>query len=131
MEQSLVVRARHLRKSSTDTEQHLWNFLRAKRLNGYKFKRQYIISSYIVDFICIERQLIVELDGSHHMDAIHYDTKRTDYLIDKGYEVLRFWNHDVLQHTDSVLQEIINLLTPSPLPSPPAKNADGEGMFLC
>ena len=114
MEQNLMSRARQLRRNSTDTEQHLWYFLRAKRLNGYKFKRQYIIGNYIVDFICIEHRLIIGLDGSQHMDAIHYDMKRTNYLVDKGYKVLRFWNHDVLQHTDSVLQEIINMLTPSP-----------------
>jgi len=127
MENHLLVRARKLRKNSTDTEQRLWYFLRAKRFNGYKFKRQYIIGNYIVDFICIENKLIIELDGSQHIDAIKYDMKRTNYLIDRGYNVLRFWNNDVLQNTDGVLQEILNVLPPSPSPSPPAKNAGGRG----
>ena len=106
--------AKQLRKNCTHTEQHLWYFLRAKRLNGYKFKRQYVIDNYIVDFICIEHKLVIELDGSQHMDALDYDLKRTNYLNNKGYKVLRFWNHDVLQNTDSVLREILNTLTPSP-----------------
>jgi len=131
MDNHLLVRARKLRKDSTDTEQRLWYFLRAKRFNGYKFKRQYIIGNYIVDFICIEHKLIIELDGSQHMDAIQYDMKRTNYLIDRGYNVLRFWNNDVLQNTDGVLQEILNVLTPSPSPSPPAKSAGGEGTSSC
>jgi len=96
MGKTLLTRAKQLRKNSTDTEQHLWYFLRAKRLNGYKFKRQYVIGDYIVDFVCIERKLIIELDGSQHMDALDYDLKRTDYLVNLGYRVLRFWNHDVL-----------------------------------
>ena len=110
----LLLNAKQLRTHSTDTEQHLWYFLRAKRLSGYKFKRQYIIGRYIVDFICIEAKLVIELDGSQHMDTIDYDQKRTQDLRNKGYRVLRFWDNDVLQSIDSVLQEILNLLTPSP-----------------
>ena len=114
MKANLLLHAKQLRANSTDTEQHLWYFLRAQRLHGYKFKRQYIIDPYIIDFICIKHKLVIELDGSQHMDAVDYDEARTQYLMKKGYQVLRFWNHDVLQNTDNVLQEILNTLTPSP-----------------
>ena len=73
----LLLNAKQLRTHSTDTEQHLWYFLRAKRLSGYKFKRQYIIGRYIVDFICIEAKLVIELDGSQHMG--HYQLRSKMY----------------------------------------------------
>jgi very-short-patch-repair endonuclease len=102
-------RARDLRKSSTDAERHLWYYLRANRL-GFKFKRQVPIGQYIVDFACLEKRLIIELDGSQHMDNQIYDTKRTDWLKAHGFKVLRFWNHDIFQQTASVLEVIMTAL---------------------
>ena len=98
-------RARDLRKHSTDAERHLWYHLRASRL-GFKFKRQVPIGTYIVDFVCIEKRLIIELDGGQHMDNQIYDTKRTDWLMTHEFKVLRFWNNDIFQQTGSVLKVI-------------------------
>jgi len=102
-------RAKNLRKQSTDTEIHLWYYLRANRL-GYKFKRQVPIGNYIVDFVCLEKRLIIELDGGQHSDNQKYDMDRTAWLDERGFEVLRFWNHDVLQQTESVIEIIIQTL---------------------
>jgi very-short-patch-repair endonuclease len=101
--------ARNLRINSTDAEQHLWYNLRANRL-GFKFKRQVPIGTYIVDFVCLERRVIIELDGSQHMDNQVYDTQRTAWLTAHGFKVLRFWNHDVLQQTSSVIEVILMAL---------------------
>ncbi|HAT4674618.1 TPA: endonuclease domain-containing protein, partial [Legionella pneumophila] len=74
------------------------------------FKRQVPIGAYIVDFVYLEKQLVIELDGSQHMDNKIYDTKRTDWLMTNGFKVLRFWNHDVFQQTPSVLEIITSAL---------------------
>ena len=110
MEKStLRQRARDLRKNSTDAERHLWYHLRANRL-GFKFKRQVPIGVYIVDFVCLEKRLIIELDGGQHMDNQIYDTKRTEWLMTHRFKVLRFWNHDFFQQTPSVLEVIMTAL---------------------
>ena len=110
MEKStLRQRARDLRKNSTDAERHLWYHLRANRL-GFKFKRQVPIGAYIVDFVCLEKRLIIELDGGQHMDNQIYDTKRTEWLMAHRFKVLRFWNHDVFQQTPSILEVIMTAL---------------------
>lgn len=88
----------------------MWCFVRNRRLNGNKFVRQYIIEPYIVDFICREKKLIIELDGSHHADAVSYDLERTCYLEGQGYRVLRFWNNEVLNSINSVLERILQSL---------------------
>lgn len=87
----------------------LWFRLRPKRSHGMAFRRQSPIGSYIIDFECRRAQLCVELDGSQHSmtAAIEYDAQRTDWLKSQGYEVLRFTNHDVLKHTDLVIDQII------------------------
>lgn len=102
-------RAKKLRKQSTDTERHLWYNLRANRL-GFKFKRQVPIGIYIVDFVCLEKRLIVELDGGQHLDNQKYDLERTAWLNGRGFNVLRFWNNDVLQQTASVIEKIMQAL---------------------
>ena len=99
-----------LRLNTTDSEKHLWFLLRAKRLNGYKFRRQHLIYPYIVDFICPQKKLIIELDGSQHAEQKIYDEKRTDFLKSKGYKILRFWNNEVIENTEAVLVEILNYL---------------------
>jgi len=102
-------RARDLRKNSTDAERHLWYHLRANRL-VFKFKRQVPIGAYILDFVCLEKRLIIELDGGQHMDNQIYDTMRTELLMAHRFKVLRFWNHDVFQQTPWVLEVIMNAL---------------------
>ena len=102
--------ARDLRKNSTDAEKHLWYNLRANRL-GFKFKRQMPIGAYIVDFVCHEKRVIIELDGGQHMENQAYDMKRTAWLTAYGFKVLRFWNHEVLQQLTAVLEAIIQELS--------------------
>lgn len=105
MSEVLQNRARQLRKNSTIAEQRLWYYLRAKRL-GYKFKRQVPVGSYIVDFICIEKRLIIELDGGQHLEQQAYDAQRTADLAQLGFKVIRFWNHEVLENTLDVVEFI-------------------------
>jgi very-short-patch-repair endonuclease len=103
-------RARQLRKAATDAERHLWRHLRSEQLAGYKFRRQYPIANYIVDFVCIPAHLAIELDGGQHIDAAAYDAHRTQIIEAQGYRVLRFWNDDVLLRTELVLEEIFRHL---------------------
>ena len=104
--------ARNLRKNSTDSERQLWYYLRAKRL-GYKFKRQVPIDYFIVDFVCFEKHLIIELDGGQHQEMRVYDKQRTEALRKKGFQVLRFWNNDVLENIEGVLEAITQALSPA------------------
>ena len=117
--------ARKLRRDMTDAERLLWRHLRNRELLGHKFRRQHAIGGYIADFICIEAKLIVEADGGQHVDHANEDVERTDDLATLGYRVLRFWNDDVLLHTDAVLEVVIKALEahPHPRPSP----ASGRG----
>ncbi|MCF7520957.1 endonuclease domain-containing protein [Neisseria sp. ZJ106] len=101
--------ARNLKRNMTLAEQRLWYSLRDKRLNGMKFRRQQTIGPYIVDFVCMEHKLIVELDGGQHAEQAVYDSKRTEFLNNQGYCVLRFWNNEVLQQTAAVLAKIVEM----------------------
>jgi len=102
-------RARLLRQNATNVERRLWYRLRARSINGFKFVRQEPIGPYVVDFICRERRLIVELDGGQHADNIS-DKKRDKWLVDHGYRVVRFWNTDVLTNMNGVLETILSTL---------------------
>jgi very-short-patch-repair endonuclease len=114
--------ARRLRRDQTDGERVLWFRLRDRRFNGLKFKRQVPIDKYAVDFCCAEARLIIELDGGQH--ATRDETNRSAVLEAMGYLVLRFWNNDVLQNTDGVLEEILSAANrhpqepPHPVPLP-------------
>ena len=112
--------ARALRKRSTDTERKLWHYLRDRQIEGCKFRRQHPIAPYIVDFICIEKRLIVEADGSQHAEQATYDERRTAFLESQGLRVLRFWDNEILNNMNGVLETIrLSLLeTPSPVPNP-------------
>jgi len=99
-------RARIMRSNQTDAEAVLWNALRGRRLMGMKFKRQVPIGNYIVDFLCAEHKLIVEVDGSQHAER-KYDQDRDTALQNRDFKVLRFWNNDVLKKLDSVCDAII------------------------
>jgi len=103
--------ARSLRKNPTDAERHLWNHLRARRLNGFKFRRQRPFGPYVCDFICLEASVVVELDGSQHAEQIVYDMNRDAFFRSYGLRVIRFWNVDVLSKTEIVLETILAALS--------------------
>ncbi len=98
--------ARAMRKDPTDAEAVLWNILCAKRLEGMRFRRQHPIENYIVDFICLEEKLIIEVDGSQHADNV-YDEKRDARLKELGFIVLRFWSDEVATNSDNMAQMIL------------------------
>jgi very-short-patch-repair endonuclease len=107
-------RARQLRRHETDAERKLWMRLRARQLAGAKFRRQQPPGPFVGDFCCLDRKLVVELDGSQHSAGT--DQARTAYLEGYGYTVLRFWDNEVLQNIESVLERIaatLNALTPT------------------
>ena len=109
------------RKSSTDTESRLWLHLKNRNLGGFKFRRQHPIPPYIADFVCLEQKLVVELDGGQHAEQTARDAERTAWLESKGFRLIRFWNNDVLEQTEVVLEEILRQLSaphPNPLPVP-------------
>jgi adenine-specific DNA-methyltransferase len=121
------VRARELRRDSTDAERALWQDLRGRRFEGFRFRRQRPIGAFIVDFVCLERQLVIELDGDQHAEQIEYDRQRTAALERLGYQVLRFWNVDVLRSRVNVLDTIDRLLRPDPHPNPLPQAGEGAG----
>ena len=94
--------ARGLRKNMTDAEISLWQRIRKDRLNGYRFYRQRVIGNYIVDFCSPRRKLVIEVDGSQHIDRREYDAERTEFLELMGYQVLRFWNNEIMNNIDVV-----------------------------
>jgi very-short-patch-repair endonuclease len=104
-------RARQLRARQTEAERRLWFLLRDRRLNGAKFRRQVPIGNYIVDFVCQEAKLVVELDGGQHADQVAYDTARSEWLGGVGYRVLRIWNNEIFENEEGVLTAIYNELS--------------------
>jgi very-short-patch-repair endonuclease len=102
--------ARRLRKSMTDAERELWRHLRKRQIGGFRFRRQHPAGPYIVDFICVETGLIVEVDGGQH-NEIAFDAIRDEKLKGMGFCIQRFWNSDVLERIDAVLSDILSALT--------------------
>jgi very-short-patch-repair endonuclease len=115
--------AKVLRKNFTDTERLLWKYLRAKQMQGCKFRRQEPISSYIVDFVCQENRIVIEVDRGQHSTEKERDNERDKWLEGKGYKVLRFWNNEVLANTEVVLDRIRDCLNHPPL-TPPLKGGE-------
>ena len=105
-----IRRARQLRGNSTNAERLLWSKLRDRRLMGLKFRRQRPMGPYILDFLCVERKLVIELDGGQHQQRIEYDGRRTRWLRSRAYTVLRFWNNEVLEDIDAVIDSILLVL---------------------
>jgi very-short-patch-repair endonuclease len=105
---TLLANAKILRKKSTPSEIKLWNCLRARRFMGLKFRRQCPLGPYIVDFVCVEKKLIIELDGGQHNEDTQqdYDKRRTEFLNGLGFNVIRFWNNEVLLQFDTVMEQI-------------------------
>ena len=108
---NIRVRARRLRRDQTNAEQALWARLRDRQLCGAKFRRQHPIGPFVADFCCPRRKLVVELDGGQHAEEAASDEKRSRFLEAQGYRVLRFWNHDVLQNTEAVVERIAEALS--------------------
>jgi very-short-patch-repair endonuclease len=130
----LLERARAMRHESAPAEEILWAAIRNRQLEGFKFRRQFAILQYVVDFYCAEAKLVVELDGDSHSEQIGYDAKRTEELGKTGLEVLRFENPDVFDHTELVLEKILDyclsrraVLRSAPHPDPLPVSTRGEG----
>jgi very-short-patch-repair endonuclease len=120
-----ISRARQLRNNLTDAERRLWSALRGRQLADVKFRRQAPIGPYIVDFVSFQCKLIIELDGGQHTEQVQYDGQRTEWLHSQGFQVLRFWNHQVFEDLDAILELIWRKVKDrSPLPNPPHQ---GEG----
>jgi very-short-patch-repair endonuclease len=118
---------RTLRKEMTDAEQTLWRILRARQISSLKFRRQHPFSDYILDFVCLENRLVIEVDGGQHAEQAEHDQLRTDKLQAAGFHVLRFWNNEVLREIEAVKEKIwitVQELRPHPHPDPPL---EGEG----
>jgi lysyl-tRNA synthetase class 2 len=108
-----------MRKEMTDAERAFWWQVRDRRFYGHKFRRQYLIGKYIADFVCLERRLVVEIDGSQHAERTAYDLARDTFIASQGFRVLCFWNGEILTGLDGVMQVVLDALggeavSPSP-----------------
>ena len=108
LDPQLLIFAKSMRHTATDAENLMWQLFRNKRFMNLKFRRQHVIAPYIVDFFCHELGLVIELDGGQHGidDAVEYDAERTKFLEALGFNVVRFWNHDVLGNTEVILEHL-------------------------
>lgn len=115
-----IVRARELRKESTEAEKKLWNALRRKNMGGLRFRRQYPLGPYFADFVCLPARLVVEVDGESHAEEaqIRHDRVRTAWLRSQRFRVIRFWNSDVFENIDGVLDVIADVVRKPPPPTP-------------
>ena len=121
-----VQRARSFRQNPTEAERKLWQRLRRPAFTNAHFHRQATIGPYYADFACHALRLVIELDGGQHAGSAS-DVVRTDYLNAAGYRVLRFWNNDVLNNIDGVMQTIVNAVRAAPPdPSPPQERGEGS-----
>jgi very-short-patch-repair endonuclease len=116
--------AARLRRDMTDAEKLLWSRIRARQLGNYKFRRQVSIGPFVVDFLCAEARLIVELDGGQHNSEV--DAHRTAVLKNAGYRIVRFWNNDVLENPEGVLATLLVILGEDP--HPPKADALGPSL---
>ncbi len=103
-------RRRQLRGNQTNAERILWSRLRNRQLRGLKFRRQFSVGPYILDFYCPKLFLAIEVDGGQHVEHAQYDERREIYLRSKNIQTLRFWNNEVLQNIDGVLEKIMSAL---------------------
>jgi very-short-patch-repair endonuclease len=103
-------RARFLRSNMTETERFVWQRIRRRQLAGFKFRRQHPLGPFIVDFVCLERKLVLELDGGQHAAQTEYDAQRTSWLAERGYRVFRVWNFEAIEEWDAMAERICELL---------------------
>jgi len=113
MQNRLTPLAKQLRRNATDAENLLWHKLRNRQMNGHKFRRQQPLGTYIVDFVCHELRLVVELDGGQHAVDTERDQTRDAHLRAQGYTVLRFWNNEVFENFEGVLTTIAEIAPPA------------------
>ena len=118
MKERLIKFAKAMRHQPTNAEAVIWTALRGARMQGFKFKRQQPIGAYIVDFVCFECGLVVEIDGGQHADDVSEDQARSNWLQSQGFRVLRYWNNEVVDRRDDVLESIIRALREYPSPQP-------------
>ena len=118
----MMHRAGELRREPTLAEAKLWKSLRSQNLDGTHFRRQYAIDKYIVDFCAPRAKLIIEVDGSQHLDQQDYDAERTGFLQARGYRVLRFWNNDILNNIQGVMATVLQAI-----PDKQIRQVPGEG----
>lgn len=114
-----TARSRELRLNATDAERKLWTHLSARKVSGVRFNRQFPIGPFICDFVSRTAKLVIEVDGGQHAVDVAKDEARTAYLEAQGYRVIRFWNNDVLERIDGVVNEIGHVLETCPPPTPP------------
>ena len=122
----LTVNAKRMRREPTPAELKFWYQVRDRRLEGLKFRRQVPVGPFIADFICIERHLIVEIDGGQHAES-EKDARRDAYLTSNGYRILRFWNADVLTNMDGVIDTVLAALVKPPHPALTPGGERGHG----
>ena len=113
-----TARAREMRNNATDAEKHLWRQLSARKIAGVRFNRQVPIGPYICDFVSRSLKLVIEVDGGQHDWSAEDDQRRTDFLQAQGYKVIRFWNNDVIDRIEGVVQEIESVISDMPSPNP-------------
>lgn len=121
-----IEKSRQLRKNITNQERKLWNIIRNRQFFNFRFRRQFPIGNYIVDFVCREKKIVIEVDGGQHNEKnnIDYDNMRSEYLALEGFKVVRFWNNDIDNNIDGVyekLKEVFEITPSQPSPS-------GEGV---
>lgn len=114
IEREITANARSLRSNMTDVERILWRAIRGRQLDGYRFRRQHPIGPYIADFVCLEKKCVIELDGGQHQNQTIYDENRTMFLQGQGWQVLRFWNNDVLNQFEGVISAVVATLATLP-----------------
>ncbi len=114
-----TTQARNLRKNLTEAEQVLWQQLRFRQVLGVKFRRQHPVGPYICDFVCLQKMLVIEVDGGQHFENKPYDNRRDKFLRMQGFAVLRFWNNEVLEQRDTVLDVIYAYLVSGEIRPPP------------
>lgn len=119
--------SRRLRSEMTDAERRLWQCLRLRQVEGHKFRRQHPLGRYILDFVCLERRLVVEVDGGQHSEQQDYDETRTEWLRWRGFRVVRFWNNEIMNNIDGVMEAIRQALLEDIEPPSQPSPCDGEG----
>lgn len=122
MEKNTTI-ARKLRNNMTEAEEYIWYMLRSKNIRGLKFRRQQPIGKFIVDFVCFENKLIIEIDGGQHNVNKEYDHRRDEWLQNQGFKVMRFWNSEVIENRPAVLEKISDFCF-HPSPTPPIKGGE-------
>jgi very-short-patch-repair endonuclease len=123
-----TLRSRALRRQSTEAEKKLWQKLRRKQFHGLRFRRQYPLGPYFADFVCLPARLVVEVDGATHteLEQAEHDQRRTQWLVSQRFRILRFWNSDVFENVDGVVERIGAEVREHPLPLTPSREGRGK-----